>query len=68
MSLKRKEYKDDDHTEKAARFFVAGNANPATKVKVTEPMRVRGYSDCESANLMMQMQVRRAIQRKGKAR
>ncbi len=42
--------------------------NPATKVKVTEAMQVRGYSNCESANLMLQMQVRCTIQRNGKAR
>jgi hypothetical protein len=63
MSLKRKEYKVDDHAEKAARFFVACKVNPATKVKVTEAMRVRGYSNHESADLMLQMQVRCMLQR-----
>jgi hypothetical protein len=53
MSSKRKEYKDDNQAEKAAPFFVACKANPATKVKVTEALQVRGYSDCASANLML---------------
>jgi hypothetical protein len=41
----------------AARFFVASKADPDTKVKVTEAMRVKGYSDCKAANLMLQRQV-----------
>jgi hypothetical protein len=60
-------YKADDCTEKAARFIVSCKANPATKVKVTEAMRVRGYSDHESTDLTLQMQVLCAIQKiKGK--
>jgi hypothetical protein len=58
MSSKRKEYKDDYCAEKVTCFFVACKANFATKVKVTKAMRVRGYSDSESADLMLQMQVR----------
>jgi hypothetical protein len=57
MSLKRKEYKVNDRAEKAARFFVACEANPNSRVKVTEVMRVRGYSNRKAANLMLQMQV-----------
>jgi hypothetical protein len=57
MSSKRKEYEVDDHAEKAALFFVACQPDPATKVKVAEVMRVRGYSDCKAANLTLQMQV-----------
>jgi hypothetical protein len=68
MSLKRKEYKVDDHAEKATRFFVACKANPATKVKVTEAMQVRVYFDCKSADLMLQMQVHCRIQWKSTAR
>jgi hypothetical protein len=68
MSSKRKEYKDDDQAKNAARLFVACKANPATKVKVTEALQVRRYSDCESANLMVQMHVHRAIQNNGEAR
>jgi hypothetical protein len=63
MSLKRKEYKVNDCTEKVARFVVASKANPDTRVKVTEAMQVRGYSNCKAANLMLQMQVRRGIKK-----
>jgi hypothetical protein len=35
----------------------------ATKVKVAEAMQVRGYSDHKAANLTLQMQVRRAVQK-----
>ncbi len=65
--MKRKEDKVDDCTEKAAHFFITCKANPATKVKVTEAMLMRGYSDRESADLMLQMQVHHMIQKiKGK--
>ncbi len=63
MSLKRKEYKVDNCAEKVARFFITCKAKPATKVKVTEAMWVRGYSDCKAANLTLQMQVHWAIQK-----
>ncbi len=63
MSSKRKEYKVNDCAEKAARFFIPCKANPATKMKVTEAMRVRGYSYCKAANLTLQMQVGRVIQK-----
>jgi hypothetical protein len=53
-------YKDDNQAEKATHFFVTCKAKPATKVKMTEALRVREYSNRESANLMLQMQVRRA--------
>jgi hypothetical protein len=63
MSSNRKEYKVDNCAEKAARFFIACKASLATKVKVTEAMRVRGYSDCKAADLTLQMQVHCAIQK-----
>ncbi len=63
MSLKRKEYKVGDCAENASRFFIACKASQATKVKVTEAMQVREYSDCEAANLTLQMQVSCAIQK-----
>jgi hypothetical protein len=63
MSSKRKEYKVNDCAEKAARFFAACKENPDTSVKVTEAMRVRGYSNCKAANLMLQMQVHHAIKK-----
>ncbi len=68
MSLnRRKEYKVEHPAEKAARFLVACKANPDTRVKVTEAMQVRGYSDCKAADLTLQMQVHHAIKKiKGK--
>ncbi len=63
MSLKRMEDKVNDCAEKAAHFFIACNANPAIKGKVTETMQGRGYSDCKAANLTLQMQVQYAIQK-----
>jgi hypothetical protein len=63
MFLKRKEYKINDCAEKAACFFVACHPDPATKVKVTEAMWMRGYSDCEGADLTLQMQVHCTIQK-----
>jgi hypothetical protein len=51
MSSKRKEYKVENHAEKAAHFFVACKENPDTRVKMTEAMRMRGYSNCEAADL-----------------
>jgi hypothetical protein len=51
----------DDLAEKAARFFIACQANPDTKVKVTEAMPVEGYSNSEATNLTLQMQVCRVI-------
>ncbi len=51
----------DESAEKAALFFSACQPNPVTKVKVTEAMRMSGYTNPESANLMLQMQVHRAI-------
>jgi hypothetical protein len=63
MSLEREEYKVNDCAEKAARFFIACQANPATKVKVIKAMRVRGYSDSKAAGLTLQMQVHCAIQK-----
>ncbi len=50
MSSKRKEYKVDDNAEKVACFFIACQANPDTKVKVTEAMWVKGYSNSKAAN------------------
>jgi hypothetical protein len=44
MSPKRKEYKVNDCAEKAARFFIACKASPATKVKMTEAMCAKGQN------------------------
>jgi hypothetical protein len=68
MSSKRKKYKVNNRAKKALCFFVVCKANPATKVKVIEAMWVRGYSNPESADLMLQMHMHRTIQMNGKAR
>jgi hypothetical protein len=53
MSSKSKEYKVNDRAEKAAHFLIAcKQANPATKVKVTEAMQVKMYSDLEAMEMM----------------
>ncbi len=65
MSSERKEYKIDNCAKKAACFFLACKANPDARVKVTEVMRVRGYSNCKAADLKLQMQVHCAIKNKG---
>ena len=58
MSSKRKEYHVDSHAKHAAIFFVACKPNPATFVKILSAMRAKRYSDEESKDKTMQMQVR----------
>ena len=45
-------------TKKAALFFVACDANPDTRVKIPDAMRIKGYSPSEAADRSLQMQVR----------
>jgi hypothetical protein len=53
---------------KAAIFFVACEPNTATRVKIPDAMRIRGYSQSEAANRALQMQVRREVEKiKGEA-
>ena len=48
-----------DHcSKKVALFFVACDANPYTRVKIPDAMRIKGYSPSEAANRLLQMQVR----------
>jgi hypothetical protein len=54
---------DNDRAEKNIRFFIACQANQTTKVKVTEDMQVRGYSDSEAAKLALQIQLCCGIQK-----
>ena len=49
----------DRHSKKAALFFVACDANPDTRVKIPDAMRINGYSPSEAADQSLQMQVRR---------
>ncbi len=58
----------DYRTKKAAQFFVACDANPDTRVKIPDAMRIKGYSLSEAANRSLQQQVRREADKiKGEA-
>jgi hypothetical protein len=57
MTSRRREYHVDCRAEKAAIFFVACEPNTATGVKIPDAMRIRGYSQSEAANQVLQMQV-----------
>ena len=61
MSLKRKESHVDSRAKNGAIFFVVCKPNPATFVKIPSVMRAKGYSDKESKDKTMQMQVHREI-------
>ena len=62
-SSKRKEYKVDDRAKKAALFFLACEANPATRFSIPAAMRARGYSDVDVMNRILIQQVRRESQK-----
>ena len=58
----------DRRSKKAALFFVACDANPDTRVKIPDAMRIKGYSPSEAADRSLQMQVpREADKIKGEA-
>ena len=58
----------DRRSKKAALFFVACDANPDTRVKIPDVMRINGYSPSEAADRSLQMQVRREADKiKGEA-
>jgi hypothetical protein len=63
MSSKRKGKKEDSRVAKAARFFLAckQNPDPAVKVNILQAMRSWGYSNEETLNRTLQMQVHRAV-------
>ena len=61
MSSKRREYHLDCRAKKAANFFVACDANPNTRVKIPDAMRIKGYSISEAADRLLQMQVRPGV-------
>jgi hypothetical protein len=68
MTSRRREYHVDCRAKKAAIFFVACEPNTATRVKIPNAMRIRGYSQSEAANQALQMQVRRKVEKiKGEA-
>jgi hypothetical protein len=58
MSSKRKEYKVDDRTKKAALFFLACEANPDTRLLIPAAMRAKGYLDVEAKDRILVQQVR----------
>ena len=51
----------DRRAKKAAHFFVACHANPDTRVKIPDAMKIKGYSPSEAADRPLQMQVRREV-------
>jgi len=59
MFSKRKEYKVDDSTvnEKATCVSVVCDLNPAAKVKMSEAMQAKGYTDLEAAGFTLRQQV-----------
>jgi hypothetical protein len=59
MSSKRKEYHVDCCAAKAAKFFLMceSHINPDMRIKIPAAMMAKGYSDEESKNRMLQMQV-----------
>jgi hypothetical protein len=59
MSSKRKEYHVDHHAAKAAKFFLVyeGHIDPDMRVKILAAMMAKRYSNKESKNRMLQMQV-----------
>jgi hypothetical protein len=68
MTSRRREYHVDCRAKKAASFFVACEPNTATRVKIPDAMRIRGYSQSKAADRALQMQVRRKAEKmKGEA-
>ncbi len=67
MSSKRKEYHVDCRAAKAAKFFLMceSHINPDMRVRIPAVMMAKGYSDEESKNRMLQMQVRREVEKSG---
>jgi hypothetical protein len=59
MSSKRKEYHVDHHAAKAAKPFLVceSHIDPDMRVKILAAMMAKGYSNKESKNRMLQMQV-----------
>ncbi len=68
MTSRRRKYHVDCRAKKAAIFFVACEPNTATRVKIPNAMKIRGYSQSEAADRALQMQVRREAEKiKGEA-
>ena len=54
----------DCHSKKAVFFFLACDANPATRLSIPAAMRAKGYSDVEAEDRILVQQVRRESQKK----
>ena len=54
----------DCRSKKAALFFLACEANPATRLSIPAAMRAKGYSDVEAADQILVQQVRRESQKR----
>ena len=54
----------DCRAKKAALFFLACEANSATRLSLPAAMRAKGYSDVEAADRILVQQVRRKSQKK----
>jgi hypothetical protein len=68
MTSRRREYHVDCRAKKAAIFFMACEPNTATRVKIPDAMRVRGYFQSKATDQALQMQVRcKAEKVKGEA-
>jgi hypothetical protein len=65
MSSERKEYHVDCGAAKAAKFFLMCKSyiNPDMRIKISAAMMAKGYSNEESKNRTLQMQVRREVKK-----
>ena len=65
MSSKRKECRVDCRAAKAAKFFLMceSHIDPDMRVKIPAAMMAKGYSNEESTNRTLQMQVRREVEK-----
>ncbi len=65
MSSKRKECHVDCGAAKAAEFFLMckSHINPDMRIKIPAVMMAKGYSDEESKNSTLQMQVHQEVEK-----
>jgi hypothetical protein len=65
MLSKRKEYHVDCRAAKAAEFFLMckSHIDPDMRMKIHAAMMAKGYSNEESKNRMLQMQIRRELEK-----
>jgi hypothetical protein len=65
MSSKRKEYHVDCHAAKVAKLFLMckSHIDPDMRIKIPAAMMAKGYSNEESKNRMLQMQVQQEVEK-----